>query len=1010
MSRKLRRFIKIDRYLLETKSEDFIIVHTKEEFNEKCSQMKNVHYIIQDQSNPNHLLWQKSNGPISTLKKYVIMNKECEELIDEEEIFHENHEKVLIISAEPGMGKSLILDNFAQNSSAENFFVKIILNTCKKTLSNTNFKENLPKDLIEFVLESLLNKTNEQEISLLKQLAKDEKLTIMFDGLDEVNDYIENVIHLIDALNKDNRIKKIVITTRNQLREEMENHFKTFSFNLNNFDDEDQKNFLHKYWRNLNLQHKETRATSAVLKQSAEDLITRIKSISSQDPNDLIGIPLQTKMLADIYFGKVKHKEEFSKLILTNIADLYNQFIESKIEIQFERTNNNIKIADLSDQFKEYFEDSKRKFYSDHIKLSSLILFEQKNQNDIGLELDEILEYGVIVAFTNKTPTFLNQSFAEFFLAKSSLQKIKEQKRINDKELEQILKDKRHFLIRKFLNHLTVSYEIQEKNKNDEKEDFNLEIENCCGENLVFLLKYLIDDQGAQLETKNEFLIIASQNGHKDIVAFLLEKGIDINQTDKDGRTALIWASGKGHEEIVKMLLEKKNIEINQKDNNDGNTALMWATGEGHKEIVKILLENENIEINQKDKEGNTALIWASFKGYMEIVKMLIQHKNTEINKKHENGWTILMLASIKGQGEIVKMLLDKENIEINQKNKEGLTALMYASIKGREEIVKMLLEKESIEINQKDDFRKTALMYASERGHEEIVKMLLEKENLEINQKDKEGKTALMWASERGHVEIVKMLLEKQNIEINRKDNKEGKTALICASEHGCGEIVKMLLEKENIEINQKDNKYGYTALMYASEIGYGCGEIVKMLLEKENIEINQTNKLEKNALLCASTFGHAEIEKILLEKENIEINQQDICGKTALMYESERGQGEIVKMLLAKGNIEINQKDDRGKTALMFASERGQGEIVKMLLANGNIEINQKDDFGKTALMFASERGQGEIVKMLLAKGNIEINQKDDRGKTALMFASEAGHKEIVKMLEAKVKETHD
>ena len=189
MSRKLRRFIQIDRKLLETKKEDkFIIVHTKEEFNEKCRQkLKNVHYLIQDQSNPNHhLLWQNSNGPISTLKKFVITNKECEESIGEEEIFHKNDEKVLIISAEPGMGKSLILDNFTHNSTSDNFFIKIILNTCKKTLSGINFKKNLPKDLIEFVLKSLLNKTNQQEIYLLKRLAQEEKLTLMFAIVDFV--------------------------------------------------------------------------------------------------------------------------------------------------------------------------------------------------------------------------------------------------------------------------------------------------------------------------------------------------------------------------------------------------------------------------------------------------------------------------------------------------------------------------------------------------------------------------------------------------------------------------------------------------------------------------------------------------------------------------------------------------------------------------------------------------------------------------------------------------------
>jgi hypothetical protein len=179
MPRKLRRLIQIDKNLIETKKDsretdnkanDFIIVHTEEEFNEKCvrkPQIKNVHYLIQDE---NQFKWQKSNGPISTLNKYLITNKECEESIAEEDIFNKNNEKVLIISAEPGMGKSLILDHFTQISTAENFFVKIILNTCTKALSATNIKEKLQNrkiDLIEFILKSLMNKNDEKEISLL---------------------------------------------------------------------------------------------------------------------------------------------------------------------------------------------------------------------------------------------------------------------------------------------------------------------------------------------------------------------------------------------------------------------------------------------------------------------------------------------------------------------------------------------------------------------------------------------------------------------------------------------------------------------------------------------------------------------------------------------------------------------------------------------------------------------------------------------------------------------------
>jgi hypothetical protein len=372
MPRKLRRSIQVDRKILENKEAKIIIVHSEEEFNEKCRQnpdnKKSIHYLI---SNQNHLLWQKSNGPTSTLNEFLIKNEECEESMDEEEIFFKNNEKALIISTEPGMGKSLILDHFTQNSSVENFFVKITLNISTKTLSDLKNQKIKTQEngVLEFVFKSLLQKKDEQEISLLKHLAQDEKLILMFDGVDEVNDYKEQVIQLIDTLIRDYRIKKCLITARNHLREELEDHFKTFSFNLNNFDDEDQKNFLVKYWRNLD----ENTLDEKKLRNAADNLISQIESSLTKNLNELIGIPLQTKMLADIYFEKINLQTvDLPKLDIANIAELYNQFIETKMRIQYEEKS---KIEIERDQ--DRFEEEKEKFFSDHMKLSSsLLLFE----------------------------------------------------------------------------------------------------------------------------------------------------------------------------------------------------------------------------------------------------------------------------------------------------------------------------------------------------------------------------------------------------------------------------------------------------------------------------------------------------------------------------------------------------------------------------------------------------------------------------------------------------------
>ena len=167
IQRKLRRFIQINRKILEQKKSELIIVRTEEEFTEKCRLMpdeKNIHYLIESGNNQNLLLWQKSSGLVSSLNEFIVRNNEYSLSIEEGEIFGKNTEKVLIISAEPGMGKSLILDHFTQNSTAENFFIKIVLNSCTDALNKMKSQKGA-NDSIEFTLRSLLGKNDEQRIS-----------------------------------------------------------------------------------------------------------------------------------------------------------------------------------------------------------------------------------------------------------------------------------------------------------------------------------------------------------------------------------------------------------------------------------------------------------------------------------------------------------------------------------------------------------------------------------------------------------------------------------------------------------------------------------------------------------------------------------------------------------------------------------------------------------------------------------------------------------------------------
>jgi ankyrin repeat protein len=269
--------------------------------------------------------------------------------------------------------------------------------------------------------------------------------------------------------------------------------------------------------------------------------------------------------------------------------------------------------------------------------------------------------------------------------------------------------------------------------------DFNKEIENCCRENLISLLKYFIEHKRANLTHENLLLIIASKYGNKDIVAYLIEKGIDINQQNK-----------KEEEE------ENKDEKLLM-----DSTALTAASENGHKEVVQLLLDNKDIDVNKPEYMlGRIALMLASLNGHKEIVQLLLQHKYINVNQLSTEGWTALMWASEKGRKEIVQLLLDQKDINVNIHDPIGRTALFEASSNGHKEIVQLLLEHKDIQnVNQLTIWGWTALLWASQKEYTEVVQLLLQHRYIDVNQQGKTGRTALHEAAVCGHKKIVRLL-----------------------------------------------------------------------------------------------------------------------------------------------------------------------------------------------------------------------------------------------------------
>lgn len=189
-------------------------------------------------------------------------------------------------------------------------------------------------------------------------------------------------------------------------------------------------------------------------------------------------------------------------------------------------------------------------------------------------------------------------------------------------------------------------------------------------------------------------LLIASRNGHADVVEYLIEQYADVEQVGSvtfDGETIVgappLWcAAAAGHMDVVKVLV-KHNACLNSTTKTN-STPLRAACFDGHFEVVKFLIEN-GADVEIPNNHGHTCLMIACYKGHQRIARFLMKF-GADVNRKSVKGNTALHDSAESGSLEIMKQLLfmgAKIDVDSN-----GMTPLLSASIAGQKNIVEYLI------------------------------------------------------------------------------------------------------------------------------------------------------------------------------------------------------------------------------------------------------------------------------------------------------------------------------
>ncbi|GAA3659859.1 hypothetical protein GCM10022237_19830 [Nocardioides ginsengisoli] len=334
-------------------------------------------------------------------------------------------------------------------------------------------------------------------------------------------------------------------------------------------------------------------------------------------------------------------------------------------------------------------------------------------------------------------------------------------------------------------------------------------------------------DVNAKDDTRQSAYLIATSEGHLDLLRLTLRHGAKVDDKDSWNGTGLIRAAERGHGLVVGELL-RAGIDRDHV-NRIGYQAIHEAVWLGHDTAsyattVRVLAAGGGRLDQVSSSAGLTPLQMARARGFDGLERILDHMTNAD---RPADADAALLRAARAGDADAVAAAL-RAGADIETRDANGRTALLLAStfdhVAAAEVLVAMGASADAL-----DDRHDTPWLVTGVTGSVRMLETLLPA-NPDLTIRNRFGGISPIPASERGHVDYVRRVV-RTGVDVDHV-NDLGWTALLEAVILGDGgrnhqEIVRILLDA-GADPDLADHD-GVTPLQHAEQRGYD--EIARIL-----------------------------------------------------------------------------------------------------------------------------------------------------------------------------------